>query len=135
MKNEKGITLVELLASLAIVGIIIVLIASVLSNGTNSSKRTETKQRLQQEANYIVEVIRKDYLKYENTIIELKVVGTGKEQKLESATEIISEGYNYRLLTPSTGIIDPNFDVDFKLELSAQGIEPFVIETKFSKLR
>ena len=59
MKNERGITLVELLAVLAIGGIIIALLTSVFINGKKASDRGATNQMLQQEANYIMETIRK----------------------------------------------------------------------------
>ena len=50
MRNERGLTLVELLAVLAILGTIIALIGTVLINGIKSSERNRTNQQLQQEA-------------------------------------------------------------------------------------
>lgn len=135
MRNEKGITLVELLAVLAIAGIIMVLISSVLLNGSDASQRTASKQQLQQEANYIVEVIRSEYLKLENQQIEVKIEETNNRQILKMNARIISEGYDYRLITPAAGIINPNINVNFELELSARDVKPFIIKTKFSKLR
>jgi len=100
MKNERGITLVELLAVLALVGIIVAIIVSVMINGMNTSKRNTTNQRLQQEANYIVEVIRSEYLKNEEGSITLDIEGNdeyqmlimnkGKENEMK-----ISDGYFY----------------------------------------
>lgn len=135
MKNEKGITLVELLAVLAIAGIVTTLIISVLANGSSASQRTTSKQQLQQEANYIVEVIRSDYLKIDNPIIELKIEGNGNNQKLKMGTKVISQGFNYKLVEPALGKIDPKIDQKFVLEITAQGVQPYVIKTKFSKLR
>ncbi|WKA56194.1 PilW family protein [Planococcus shixiaomingii] len=135
MKNQRGITLVELLATLAIAGIITVLIVSVLSTGTNATHRTTMKQHLQQEANYIVEVIRSEYLKIDNPEIQLEVEGTGNQQKLKMGSEIISQGYTYSLISPAAGSINPEEDTIFQLELSAPGTKPYTIKTKFSKLR
>lgn len=73
MRNERGLTLVELLAVLALVAIIMTLIISVFINGAKASERSTTNQRLQQEANYIVESIRNEYLRLEDTVFELYV--------------------------------------------------------------
>lgn len=135
MKNQQGITLVELLAVLAIAGIITTLIISVLANGSNASQRTTSKQQLQQEANYIVEVIRSEYLKLENPLIEIKIEGTGNNQKLKMGSQVISQGYKFKLVEPTLGKIDPKTDQKFVLELSAPGVQPYIIKTKFSKLR
>ena len=61
MNNERGLTLVELLAVLAIFGIIMALVVTVLINGKKASNRNATNQQLQQEANYIMETIRSEY--------------------------------------------------------------------------
>lgn len=135
MKKQSGITLVELLAGMAITGIIIILIVSVLSTGSNASQRTATKQQLQQEGNYIVEVIRNEYLKLNGPIIELKIEGTGNQQKLIMGNQVISQGYSYKIINPVLGKIDPAKISSFQLELSAPGSKPFVINTTFSKLR
>lgn len=135
MRNQKGITLVELLAVLAISGIITVLIASVLSTGSNASKRTATKQQLQQEANYVVEVIRNEYLKLDGPKIEIKIEGAGNLQKIKMGSRVISQGYTYKIISPASGVIDPSINSKFQLELSAPGSKPFVIDTTFSKLR
>lgn len=135
MRNQKGVTLVELLAALAIAGLITVLIASVLSTGTNASHRTTTKQHLQQEANYIVEVIRSEYLKVNNPMIQITIEGTGNQQKLKMGTMTISQGYAYQLMSPAAGVIDPKLDTNFQLKLSSPGVKPYTIKTKFSKLR
>ena len=100
MDNERGITLAELLVVLAIVGIIITLIVSVLINGMNASERNTTKQRLQQEANYIVETIRNHYLINENENLILIVVDGSlliDDPKIASDFKgvVISNDYKY----------------------------------------
>ena len=139
MKNEKGITLVELIAALAIVGIITVVIASVLMTGTSSADRTASKQQLQQEANYIVEAIRGEYLKKENSMIEITVNPT--EEKLIINSKVISQGYEYIIEKPEESedanvfFIDPNENVEFEMVLKDGEKLDLPIHTTFSKLR
>lgn len=54
IRTQRGITLVELLAVLAILSLIGTLIWSVFFQGFNFSKKAETKNRIQQEANILV---------------------------------------------------------------------------------
>lgn len=53
-KNSYGITLVEMLAALAIFGIIATLIISVCVSGMNSYKRVNSEILLHDEANYVM---------------------------------------------------------------------------------
>lgn len=57
-KNENGLTLIELLAVLAIGTIVIGLAFSVLHTSMNTYKKTEGQQLLQQEANLMVMQLR-----------------------------------------------------------------------------
>ena len=93
MKNERGLTLVELLAVLAILGIIMALIGTVLINGIKASNRNATNQQLQQEANYITETIRNQYLKRTSNPIILEI--DNHEHSLKMDGTIISQGYTY----------------------------------------
>ncbi|WP_415579221.1 type II secretion system protein, partial [Filibacter tadaridae] len=95
MKNERGLTLVELLAVLAIVGVIMALLGSVLINGIKASNRTTTRQQLQQEANYITEVVRNEYLGQGSGSFTIYSDDVNQTLKIES--KIISEGYIYKL--------------------------------------
>src|SRR5690606_20025775 len=104
MKNEKGITLVELLGVLAITGIISVDIMSVYSTGANSSERTTSRQQLQQEANVIVEQIRSSYIENEKTdLVNDQFLVKVEDDKLMITTideldvKILSTNYLYKL--------------------------------------
>lgn len=103
MKNEKGITLVELIATLAIAGIIVALIASVLTSGTSASQRTSLNQKLQQEGNIIVEKVRAQYLlnHHDDSIPDKFEIFVQNDQLIfadeTGARMIISEGYSYDL--------------------------------------
>ena len=141
MRNERGITLIELVAVLAIVGIILTLISSVLISGLKASDRSSTNQRLQQEANYITEAIRNEYLnhpdKVENPIITLKV----EDNKLKLDETTISEGYTYTF--GSVDSIDPSLileidrneeSVEYKLKLEKNN-QIYEVNTTLSKLK
>ena len=52
--NQRGITLIELLATLAILSIVSILIWSIFFQGTNYSNKAMTKNQMQQEANIII---------------------------------------------------------------------------------
>ena len=143
MKNEKGITLVELLAALAIMGIIVVAIMSVFSTGVNSSDRNASRQQLQQEANLIVEQIRTTYLENEKSDLiaeEFKVKIEGDEllvTSLEDENEkTLSNGYQYKL-AKSTGTLEVFLDrtktSHFYLEICSND-QCFEVQTSFSKL-
>jgi prepilin-type N-terminal cleavage/methylation domain-containing protein len=133
MRNERGITLVELMAVLAIIGIISTLIISVLVNGIKASNRNTTNQLLLQEANHITEVIRKEYLKPDDSVIEIRI---NNSEVLEMNGIVISEGYIYAIDnhdSMSTYIIDRGNPADLKLTIERQG-QSYTIETTFSKV-
>lgn len=155
MKNEKGITLVELIAVLAIAGIIVALIASVLSSGTNASQRTSLNQKLQQEGNVIVEKIRAHYLlnQNENNAINEKFEVVSKNGKLliideNGVSMVISEGYHYDLDPEETNEsapskkkvqLDRTKKSDFNLIIRGKTTgnsaeQEYNINTSFSKL-
>ncbi|PKH11443.1 hypothetical protein CXF70_04780 [Planomicrobium sp. MB-3u-38] len=113
MRNEKGITLVELVAVLAIAGIIVALIASVLSSGTNASQRTSLNQQLQQEGNIIVEKIRAQYLlnQKEDAVSDKFEIVVENEKLIykddTGANAVISEGFTYDLDPASADASSP----------------------------
>ena len=54
MKNQKGVTLIELLATITILSIIGVIIWNVFIQGTKYSNTAVTKNRLIQESNIVI---------------------------------------------------------------------------------
>lgn len=137
MKNERGLTLVELLAVLAIAGIIIALIGSVLINGIKASNRTATNQKLQQEANYIVEAVRSEFLKLPKEVtnekfkfkIVLKIDTINQVFKMND--EVVSEGYIYNL--QSNDILSRTDSSQLNLTIEKDG-KSFSVKTTLSKL-
>lgn len=154
MRNEKGITLVELLATLAIAGIVVALIASVLSSGTSASQRTGMNQRLQQEGNIIVEQIRSHYLlNQRDAAVSNTFEVFVQDNKLilkdgTNANKVLSEGYFYDLdpsdsATPSTmnkTVLDRTRKSDFNLIIRSKSngdasVLEYKVNTSFSKLK
>ena len=142
MRNERGITLVELLAVLAILGILITLLTSVFINGKKAADRSITNQTLQQEANYILETIRNEYLQLDDATIKLQT----SPNKLEMNDIVISEGYHYEFIEEIINddevktiivneiIIDRNESKAIKLNLTKDNLS-YTIDTTLSKLR
>ena len=65
--NEKGLTLVELLAGIVILAIISVCLWSIFHNSMNHNNREVSKNQLQQEANIIINTIQNLHTKHKIT--------------------------------------------------------------------
>ncbi|KXH87302.1 type II secretion system protein [Sporosarcina sp. HYO08] len=136
MKNERGLTLIELLAVLAVVGIMITLLTTVFINGFRASERSATNQKLQQEANYITETVRKEYLKRQGDITdveyknEIKLESDAANKVLKMNGKIISEGYTYSVTPTIARLGSPTFE----LTIEKDG-KSFSVDTIFSKLQ
>lgn len=107
-KNEKGITLVEVLAVLLISSIVAGGIYTLVTLTMNHSAVETTKTRLQQEANYIVTEIQRIHrqcdsytLKIETGSVEIKNCIDAQDAPIENMNKIISNTFNY----------DPKLDV------------------------
>ena len=59
IKNQSGITLIEVLATITILSIVSVIIYNVFSNGLRYSSQAEDTVLIQQEANYLLTAIKK----------------------------------------------------------------------------
>lgn len=133
LKNEKGVTLIELLAVLVILSIILLLTATVLITSMKTTTRASGDQRLQQEANLIVETIRNEYLSKEGLKkIEINITENG----LEMIDKVISTGYEYQFCENEANKqeIYKTTENDFCLEIKNSNGRHYTIETKFSKL-
>ena len=153
LKNEKGITLIELLAALVLFGIIAVLIWSFFFRAINFNDREVTKNQLQQEANLIVNTIQQLHTKY--TITEFtptpsslfikgkKNVGEGKITYAEETfkKEQIVYGVTVRIIKPSGKTFQDSFEnpiTEFELSLNLTSKQDpnvkYQTKTIFSKL-
>lgn len=81
--NQKGITLIELLAVLTILGIIIGVLYSVFINGLNYSTSSKDTVLIQQEANYLLTLLKKQHEKDVPYIVKIKK---------DNLSEVIIEG-------------------------------------------
>ncbi len=61
IKNETGLTLIEVLATLTILSIVSVIIYNVFSNGLRYSSQAEDTVLIQQEANYLLTLLKEQH--------------------------------------------------------------------------
>lgn len=130
MNSQRGVTLVELLAVIAILSMLLVLIGSVMINGMETSNRNVTEQQLQQEANYITEVVRNEYLKKNISDADKTIRFEESDGSLKMNGQVISTGYEYSI----NNILKDRNPANFYLMIEKNGLSYFV-ETKFSKLK
>lgn len=131
MRNEQGMTLVELLAVLALSGMLIVLIGSVMINGMELSNRNVTEQQLQQEANYITEAVRNEYLKkFDPSTMDKTIRLEVDEGTLTMDGQAISYGYEYSV----RNVMRDRNPAPFYLTIEKDG-RTYTVDTKFSKLK
>ena len=130
MKNERGITLIEILAVILLISIISIFLFSVLTSGVTNVKRTSTKQKLQQEGHYITEVIRNEYLQSGTTSIDLDVDNTNKQLLMNE--NVISTGFTYELIEPNERF-EESGPLHLLLNLTEKG-NSYQIDTTFTKL-
>ena len=138
--NEKGITLVELLAALALFGVISVLIWNLFFQASNFNDRAVTQNQLQREANLIVNTIQQIHTK--STIISISSdLGSTAKEKLtivnNNSDPVVFYNKNIEYtLDPTT--ISPNTDKEIKFDLTlksrANPSIKFEVKTTFSKL-
>lgn len=154
MKNEKGITLVELLGVLVILSILLTLAGSILTSSLKTSNRATTDQRMQQEANYITEKVRNEYLEKvkdgvpETFTFEITIDNDNKKLLLNNV-EVISEGYHYTFCVEEEEeeekgacekmketIDRTKTQQQFQLKLTSKNDErSHIIDTQLSKLK
>lgn len=135
--NERGITLVELLAALALFGVISVLIWNFFFQALNFNEREVTKNQLQQEANLIVNTIQQLHTK--STINSITSSTSNNTLTIDydidnKKVDFDKKNILYILDTPP---IVPSKEFKFKLTLvsSTNGSVKFPVETTFSKLK
>lgn len=115
LSNENGITLIELLATLAIVSIISILLYGVLLNGFDYSKKSKEKVSLQQEMNIAVTSITKFHESYGAYDIKvdrnpdaskIQLLGKKPDGTVDKTIELSNSNYEYSLYdyknTPET---------------------------------
>lgn len=133
MKNQRGASLIETLAVVILLSIVSIFLFSTLTSGFKNFDRTSTKQKLQQEGNYITEVVRNEYLKSDTTSIELKVDNTEKELYMNGS--VISSGYFYTLGSSPANTFSENGPLHLVITISQKENGPnHEINTTLTKL-
>ncbi|RDW16336.1 hypothetical protein CWR48_16970 [Oceanobacillus arenosus] len=120
MKNEKGMTLVEVLATLVIASLFMGIIYTVVMMSMEYSSVETTKTRLQQEANYIITEIQRIHRKgdcYVLSITENEVAIA--ETEMESCPETDSK----------MRVLSSEYKYDYDIELDEDG-EKIVFDKK-----
>lgn len=93
LKNQAGLTLIEVLATLTILSIVSVVIYNVFSNGLRYSSQAEDTVLIQQEANYLLTLLKEQH---ENS--DFYTVTIDKEGQ----TFIINEGLTNEINVTNT---------------------------------
>lgn len=131
MKNQRGVSLIETLAVIILLSIVSIFLFSTLTSSFKNFERTSTKQKLQQEGNYITEVVRNEYLKSGTTSIELKVDNTKKELSMNGS--VISSGYTYIVSPAPANTFGGNGPLKLAITISEKG-QDYEINTTLTKL-
>jgi prepilin-type N-terminal cleavage/methylation domain-containing protein len=106
LQNEDGITLIEVLATLAILSIISTLLYGVLLNGIDYSKKSKAAVSLQQEMNIIITNITKVHESYGsyNIIVnpkpdasKIQLLGKDSTGTIIKTIELSNADYEYSL--------------------------------------
>ena len=140
MHNERGLTLIELLATLTILSVVSVVIWNVFFQGINYSNKAVSQNTIQQESNYL-------------TMKLTKIHQTSKGYKLNNSSCKISVEYTTQdgvmsneefahpqlcLSTDFSGEVNPNSE-DLPLTITINEKEntdnEFVLETVFYRLK
>lgn len=151
MNNEKGITLIELLGVLVILSIVLTFIGSILVSSLKTSERATSDQRLQQEANYITEKVRNEFLKKVTKEGDLNppvlanfelTIDNDNNRLLLNDEDVISEGYTYSTCVEKDELCDDPIKIDrtesrqpFQMKLISKDKKVHIIDTQLSKLK
>lgn len=88
-KNEQGITLIEVLATLVISSMAMALIWNMFLTGTTTSQRIQQKNQIQQESNIVTQNIRMNHLSEEPYTLQIN------ESNILLNDSVIGSGYIY----------------------------------------
>ncbi|WP_419956023.1 PulJ/GspJ family protein [Neobacillus niacini] len=117
LSNDDGITLIEVLATLAIMSIISILLYGVLMNGFDYSKKSQEKVSIQQEMNIVVTSITKFHESYRSYDIKIdhnpdarkiQLLGKDSAGTVVNTVELSNPDYEYSLYDYS-GTIETTF--------------------------
>jgi len=143
-KNENGLTLVELLASIVIIAIISLALWNLFFNSMNHNSREVSKNQLQQEANLIINTIQNLHTKYKITNLEIDPTNSSltisyrdKDSISNQNTIFNNNNIKYEIKTSEsfTETQTPqHFEFYLKLTSTKNENIKFEVRTTFSKL-
>lgn len=116
--NEKGVTLIETLAILVIGSIVMLLVFNILSTGIKNSKQIQERANLQNEANYLLVVLRE----FHERGIDYTITFTGEKMIIEDINQqhkTLFNNYHYEVnhKAESLTIFPKKEDKSFQIEL------------------
>lgn len=94
-KKQTGLTLIEVLATVAILSIVTVIVYGVFANGLHYSSEAEDTVLIQQEANYILMILKEQHEKSESYTITVS----------DDYTKVVISNSNHETIT----IDNPNY--------------------------
>lgn len=118
VRNQRGLTLIELLATLSILSFIGVIIWNVFFQGYHYSQKAINKNMLQQEANIVITRLTKIHQiskEYELITAGCQITVNYTNQDNTQQSEIF-EHSKFCYSTNFSGLVDPNAD-DIKLKI------------------
>lgn len=132
--KRNGFTLVELLAALALTGIIIVLVFSVFQTGVKQGESSKKDAFLQQEAQLIAKTIRKKHLKEPAYQLEIKT----DEVLIDGKTISKSNIYKAEIVYENHTYAGERLQIDTKLPLELtlmikKGENSYTLRTLFAR--
>ncbi|MEH7381980.1 prepilin-type N-terminal cleavage/methylation domain-containing protein [Bacillus sp. JJ1533] len=132
LRNSDGITLIELLATLAIFSIVSILIYGVLLNGMNYSEKSKDNVSRQQEMNILVTTITKaheTYASYDIVVDQspdahnIQLIGKDATGNIVHTVDIANENYVYSLYNSQE-----SNEVPFSTETTVDSSQPLHIK-------
>lgn len=144
MKDESGISLLELIAALLIASIIVVILMTTFSVGMKHNVSATDQLRLQQDANLIISKITAKHQQGEcynlaNTNEQVFVISFDRDKdqmcSIEKERTMISNG-SYRYSIKTNGFNKDPKKCDLKLELTVQeGKQQLTINSAISRIK
>lgn len=139
--NNKGLTLIEVIAGIAMTTVVILITMSIFMTGIKQSVDTKKEVNLQQEVNYVATVLRKEYLsvnqysetvRYTLQVSDSQIVLNGKvvSDQYQHIADIQYDGATYG--TNDEVIVKDNSPVMIKITL-INGNDRYTLRTTLSR--